>query len=57
MAPEYLTRGLISKKADIFSLGVIIIEIITGHKDYPYFQLDSPESTATSCQHFTEEVC
>jgi serine/threonine protein kinase len=57
MAPEYLIQGIISMKADIFSLGVIIIEIITGRRDYPYFQLDSPESTATSCQHFMEEVC
>ncbi|KAM0837348.1 hypothetical protein ACQ4PT_061724 [Festuca glaucescens] len=56
MAPEYLTQGLISKKADIFSLGVIIIEVVTGCREYPYFKLDSPESTATSCQHFTEEV-
>ncbi|KAM0837343.1 hypothetical protein ACQ4PT_061720 [Festuca glaucescens] len=56
IAPEYLMQGLISKKADIFSLGVIIIEIITGRKDYPYFQQDSPQSTATSCQHFTDEV-
>jgi serine/threonine protein kinase len=47
MAPEYLIQGIISTKADIFSLGVIIIEIITGCRDYPYFQLDSPESTAT----------
>ncbi|KAM0909178.1 hypothetical protein ACQ4PT_014955 [Festuca glaucescens] len=56
MAPEYINQGLITKKADIFSLGVIIIEIVTGRRDYPNFQLDSPESTATSCQHFTEEV-
>ncbi|KAF8776567.1 hypothetical protein HU200_003285 [Digitaria exilis] len=35
MAPEYLNRGIISKELDIFSLGVIIIEIMTGHKHYP----------------------
>jgi serine/threonine protein kinase len=57
MAPEYINQGLITKRADIFSLGVIIIEIVTGRRDYPNFQLDSPENTATSCQHFTEEVC
>jgi serine/threonine protein kinase len=57
MAPEYINQGLITKRADIFSLGVIIIEIVTGRREYPNFQLDSPESTATSCQHFTEEVC
>jgi serine/threonine protein kinase len=35
MAPEYINRGLITTKSDIFSLGVIIIEIVTGHRDYP----------------------
>lgn len=35
MAPEYINRGVISKKADIFSLGVIILEIITGNRNYP----------------------
>uniref|UniRef100_A0ACD5VEJ3 Uncharacterized protein n=1 Tax=Avena sativa TaxID=4498 RepID=A0ACD5VEJ3_AVESA len=33
-APE-LIRGQISFKSDIFSLGVIIIEILTGEKSYP----------------------
>ncbi|KAG2612385.1 hypothetical protein PVAP13_4KG206925 [Panicum virgatum] len=35
MAPEYINRGLITTKSDIFSLGVIILEIVTGHRDYP----------------------
>jgi len=35
MAPEYLTNGLISTKSDIFSFGVIIIELMTGSRDYP----------------------
>ena len=30
MAPEYLYEGIISTKADIYSLGVIIIQMITG---------------------------
>ncbi|GJN37063.1 hypothetical protein PR202_gb25984 [Eleusine coracana subsp. coracana] len=49
MAPEYINRGLITKKADIFSLGVIIIEIITGHKDYP-------DETGTSSKEYIELV-
>ncbi|KAL6622407.1 hypothetical protein ACP70R_032286 [Stipagrostis hirtigluma subsp. patula] len=49
MAPEYLRRGLITKKLDIFSLGVIIIAITTGRKDYPY-------ETETSSQNFVELV-
>jgi len=32
MAPEYINRGTITKELDIFSLGVIIIEIVTGLK-------------------------
>jgi serine/threonine protein kinase len=35
MPPEYL-KGIITPMSDIFSLGVIICEIITGHRDYPY---------------------
>jgi serine/threonine protein kinase len=56
MAPEYLLQGIISTKADIYSLGVIMIKLITGSSEYPYLQLDSPQSTATSCQRFTEDV-
>jgi serine/threonine protein kinase len=36
MAPEFLRGGTITPKSDIFSLGVIMMEIITGHRDYPY---------------------
>ena len=35
MAPEYINKGLITTNSDVFSLGVIIIEIVTGHRDYP----------------------
>jgi serine/threonine protein kinase len=53
MAPEYINKGVISKKADIFSLGVIIIEILKGCKDdYPVY----PQSTETEFQHFKEKV-
>uniref|UniRef100_A0A8R7TPN7 Protein kinase domain-containing protein n=1 Tax=Triticum urartu TaxID=4572 RepID=A0A8R7TPN7_TRIUA len=34
MAPEFLHSGAITRKSDIFSLGVIILEIITGRRDY-----------------------
>ncbi|RCV37788.1 hypothetical protein SETIT_8G090000v2 [Setaria italica] len=33
MAPEYLYRGEISPQCDIYSLGVVIIEITTGEKN------------------------
>ncbi|KAM0929068.1 hypothetical protein ACQ4PT_001887 [Festuca glaucescens] len=65
MAPEYSMQGVISTKADIFSLGVIIIEIVTGRKDYPlsvvpYFEIfnenESPQSNSTSVEHFKEKI-
>ena len=44
MSPEYLNRGIITKQLDIFSLGVIIIEITTGDKHYPdKVETSSPE--------------
>jgi serine/threonine protein kinase len=32
--PEYIERGEISKKFDIFSLGVVMIKIVCGPKGY-----------------------
>jgi len=49
MAPEYLHKGVITKKSDIFSLGVIVIEIITGCRD-------TPDSTGLSMPDFIENV-
>ena len=34
MAPEFLRSGTITLKIDIYSLGVIIMEILMGCKEY-----------------------
>ncbi|XP_059590068.1 cysteine-rich receptor-like protein kinase 19 [Vitis vinifera] len=34
MAPEYAIRGLMSTKIDVFSFGVLMLEIISGRKNY-----------------------
>lgn len=34
LPPEYIEKKLISKKLDIFSMGVIIIKIMTGDTGY-----------------------
>ncbi|KAG6396743.1 hypothetical protein SASPL_142900 [Salvia splendens] len=33
MAPEYLLHGSLSKKADVFSFGVVVLELISGEKN------------------------
>ncbi|XP_057786275.1 cysteine-rich receptor-like protein kinase 43 [Salvia miltiorrhiza] len=33
MAPEYLVHGHLSEKADVFSFGVVLLEIISGQKN------------------------
>ncbi|KAK9115002.1 hypothetical protein Syun_021799 [Stephania yunnanensis] len=34
MAPEYAMRGVLSVKADVFSFGVLVLEIVSGRKNY-----------------------
>jgi len=33
MAPEYAARGQFSMKSDVFSYGVIVLEIVSGKKN------------------------
>lgn len=37
MAPEYAMEGLFSVKSDVFSFGVIILEIISGKRNGGFF--------------------
>jgi serine/threonine protein kinase len=34
MSPEYALNGLFSVKSDVFSFGVVLLEIISGKKNY-----------------------
>ncbi|XP_009345308.2 G-type lectin S-receptor-like serine/threonine-protein kinase B120 [Pyrus x bretschneideri] len=42
MSPEYAMGGLFSKKSDVFSFGVILLEIISGKKNIAFFEADDP---------------
>ncbi|XP_027083732.2 G-type lectin S-receptor-like serine/threonine-protein kinase At1g11330 [Coffea arabica] len=41
MAPEYAMDGLFSEKSDVFSFGIIVVEIISGHRNMAFFESDS----------------
>lgn len=38
MSPEYAMDGLFSVKSDVFSFGVMMIEIITGKRNIGFYQ-------------------
>ncbi|KAK9152072.1 hypothetical protein Syun_010381 [Stephania yunnanensis] len=40
MSPEYTTDGLFSIKSDVFSFGVLVLEIITGKKNRGFYYQD-----------------
>lgn len=42
MAPEYALRGQYSVKSDIYSFGVLILEIITGRRNSDSYNSDEP---------------
>nr|XP_023913316.1 G-type lectin S-receptor-like serine/threonine-protein kinase At4g27290 isoform X1 [Quercus suber]POF09452.1 g-type lectin s-receptor-like serine/threonine-protein kinase [Quercus suber] len=44
MAPEYAIDGLFSVKSDVFSLGILLLEIISGKKNRGSFQLDNTQN-------------
>ena len=37
MSPEYAMRGLISEKSDVFSFGVLLLEIVSGRRNTSNF--------------------
>ena len=44
MAPEYALDGLFSVKSDIFSFGVVMLEIISGKKNMRFYQVEHAPS-------------
>ena len=40
MAPEYATNGIFSVKSDVFSFGILLLEIISGKRNRGWFHPD-----------------
>lgn len=41
MSPEYAMEGIFSIKSDVFSFGVLLLEIISGKKNTGFYQTNS----------------
>ncbi|XP_043698651.1 cysteine-rich receptor-like protein kinase 15 [Telopea speciosissima] len=44
MAPEYAMHGFFSVKSDVFSFGVLLLEIVSGQKNNSFYQLEQTEN-------------
>ena len=40
MSPEYAMGGIFSEKSDVFSFGVLILEIVSGEKNTNFYYYD-----------------
>lgn len=47
MSPEYGLYGLFSEKSDVFSFGVLLLEIISGRKNTELFDDSSTSNLIT----------
>lgn len=56
MAPEYLAYGQLTEKADVYSFGVLVLEIVSGRRNNEGESLDDTESLlsrVSSGKYFT----
>lgn len=44
MAPEYAMRGRFSVKSDVFSFGVLLLEIVSGMKNSSFQNSDNAQN-------------
>ncbi|KAK9117207.1 hypothetical protein Sjap_016154 [Stephania japonica] len=53
MAPEYIAKGQLTEKVDVYSYGVLVLEIVSGVQNNKFKQRDSVDSLVTSTwKHF-----
>ncbi|XP_060189249.1 G-type lectin S-receptor-like serine/threonine-protein kinase At4g03230 [Lycium barbarum] len=55
MSPEYALEGVFSIKSDVFSLGVVILEIITGRRNTGFYQSKEASNLLVHAWNFWKE--
>ncbi|KAK7271911.1 hypothetical protein RJT34_28181 [Clitoria ternatea] len=55
MAPEYAVNGVVSIKTDVFSFGVLLLEILSGKKNNSCLHLDRPLNLIGYAWHLWNE--
>ncbi|KAF7150765.1 hypothetical protein RHSIM_Rhsim02G0196400 [Rhododendron simsii] len=55
MSPEYAMNGLFSEKSDVFSFGIIVLEIITGKRNVAFFDTDHSSNLLGSAWNLWKE--
>lgn len=49
MAPEYLVKGQLTEKADVYSFGFLILEIVSGRKNNAFVEETGSLLQTVSC--------
>ncbi|KAK2632456.1 hypothetical protein EUGRSUZ_L01530 [Eucalyptus grandis] len=55
ISPEYALEGVVSIKSDVFSFGVLLLEIISGKKNTGFYQTDSMNLLVYAWQLWQED--
>jgi serine/threonine protein kinase len=53
MAPEYVMDGSYSIKSDVFSFGVLLLEIVSGRKNIGFYNNELPNLLRYVCIFYT----
>ena len=61
MAPEYLAHGQLTEKADVYSFGVLLLEVVTGIENNRSKAIDYTDSLLSTVSiktlHVTAFAC